>query len=164
LLTALYEAKREGELLQILKNVDGRVKRLWPGVRDVGPTILVDVGLNRMLPMAVLGDGFCRVLLMSTGLLQTNSRFLIVDEIDSGLHYSVMQSVWRGLSTISSHKQIFCATHNEEMLHATLDAFAKDQQALRIFRVDRQEDGSIVATKYTYETFRLSSVAGLEIR
>jgi energy-coupling factor transporter ATP-binding protein EcfA2 len=164
LLTYLYETKRDSDLLGILKSVDPRVKRLWPGVRDVGPTVLVDVGLSRMLPMTLLGDGFCRVLLMTTGLLLTNSRFLMVDEIDSGLHYSVMPSVWNGLSTLPNQKQVFCATHNEEMLHATLGAFESNQDALRIFRVDRQEDGAIEATKYTYESYRVSSAAGLEIR
>jgi DNA repair ATPase RecN len=101
---------------------------------------------------------------MTTGLLLTNSRFLIVDEIDSGLYYSVMRSVWDGLSTLPNQKQVFCATHNEEMLHATLAAFESHQDDLRIFRIDREDDGNVKATKYTYESYRVSSAAGLEIR
>lgn len=164
LLTSLYETKREGELLRILQNVDPRIVRLWPGVRDVGPTILVDVGLPHMLPMNVMGDGFCRVLLMATGLLFASSQLLIVDEIDSGLHYTVMQPLWRGLASLGDSKQVFCATHDDEMLKATLDVFAEQPDALRIFRLDRGSDNQVTATKYSYDTFLNSAKASLEVR
>ncbi|MFI5380882.1 MAG: ATP/GTP-binding protein [Tepidisphaerales bacterium] len=164
LLTSLYETKREGELLELLRRVDPRITRLWPGVRNSGPTVMVDVGLARSLPMNVLGDGFCRVALMVTGLLSGDARLLIVDEIDSGLHHSIMHSVWEGIIGIAGDKQVFCATHNEEMLRATLGAFGEHHDWLRVFRLDRHEDGTLTAQKYTYETYDISDKAGLEIR
>lgn len=159
LLTSLYETKRENELLDLLKKVDPRIIRMWPGIRKSGPTVFLDIGLTRSLPMNVLGDGFCRVVLMATGLLWTSGQLLIVDEIDSGLHHSIMRSVWKGIAGIAGEKQIFCATHNEEMLRATLAAFEQHQDWLRIFRLDRHEDGTLTAQKYTYETFRISDQA-----
>lgn len=164
LLTTLYEKKRESELIDVIRRVDDRVQRLWPGVRDVGPTVLVDIGLPRMLPMNALGDGFCRVALMATGLLLGNSKLLVVDEVDSGLHYSVMASVWEGILSLAHDRQVFCATHNEEMLRSTLAGFDKDRDALRIYRLDRVRDGGVRAQKYTYDSFAESERAGLEIR
>jgi len=164
LLTSLYENKRDREFLDLLRKVDPRIERIFPGVTKSGATILVDVGHPRALPINVLGDGFCRVALMATGLLHGKGKLLIVDEIDSGLHYSIMRSVWEGIAGISADIQVFCATHNEEMLRATLAAFENHPDWLRVFRLDRHDDGGVTAQKYTYETFNISEKAGLEIR
>jgi hypothetical protein len=164
LLTTLYEQKREGLLIDMLRRIDPRVQRFFPGTRNTGPTVLVDVGLAHMLPINVLGDGFCRAALMATGLLVGNTKALVVDEIDSGLHYSVMKSVWNGLAGLARDKQVFCATHNEEMLSATLDAFDDCREDLRVFRIDRHDDGEVTVEKFDYEAFELSDRARMEIR
>ena len=113
-----------------------------------------------------LGDGFCRVCLILTGLTMQGPKLLLVDEIDSGLHNSVMDTFWKSLIDITkiTGGQVFCSTHNEEMLHTTLGAFANDQNALRIFRLDRSEEGPITAQKYDYQAFASADNAGLDVR
>ena len=164
LLTSLFEKKQEADFLEVMQLVDKRVVKMWPGVRPSGPTVLVDIGLPHMLPINLLGDGICRVALMATGLLSGQSKILIVDEIDSGLHFSVMPSVWRGISKLAQQKQVFCATHSEEMLSAAMEAFAETPQDLRFFRIDRLENDRVRATPLDYTTVEASRRAGLEIR
>ncbi|MCC7351569.1 MAG: AAA family ATPase [Phycisphaerales bacterium] len=164
LLTTLYEQKRESEIIETLQQIDGRLKRLWPGVRQNSPVVLADVGLPVMLPINVLGDGFCRVALMITGLLFGNPKLLIVDEVDSGLHHTVMEKFWASMLSLGHDKQVFCSTHDEEMLEATLPAFKKHQDALAIYRIDRKDDGTVRAERYDYETFELATRAQLEVR
>lgn len=163
LLTSLREQKRESDLVDILRRVDSRVTQLWPGVKRNSTTILVDIGLPRMIPMNLMGDGFCRATLIATGML-FRSKVMVVDEIDSGLHHSVMESLWKAILGLTANKQLFCATHSEEMLRATLHAFEDDQEALRVIRVERSPDGEMSAITLPYEQFSLASRADLEVR
>ncbi len=165
-LTALYESKSERPFVETLKRIDPRIERIVPGSRQNQPVVLVDIGLPRLIPMNSLGDGFCRVCLIATGIASRGPQLVIVDEIDSGLHFSVMPAFWDSVLALLDQwpVQLFCATHNEEMLQTTLAAFAKHKAALRIFRLDRGADGSISAQKYTYDTFQEATKAGFDVR
>jgi energy-coupling factor transporter ATP-binding protein EcfA2 len=166
LLTQLYENKLSDKFVKMVRTLDPRTIAFQPGIRGATPVVLVDVGLSVMLPLNVLGDGFCRVVLMATGLFATDSAVLIVDEIDSGLHSTAMTEVWKGICDLSvkEDKQIFCTTHNEEMLLRTIEAFEGSPELLRIFRIDRLKDGQSRATKYTYDELHRADVTAVDIR
>jgi ABC-type glutathione transport system ATPase component len=165
-LTMLQEKKRSANFLELVKAVEPRAVNILPGVRGSSPMVFVDVGLPKLLPIDVLGDGLCRVVLMATGLYAADAELFAADEIDAGLHFSVMPQVWKGICALAGNesKQVFCTTHNEEMLMNTLDAFADAPEMLRIFRIDRMRDGRVEATKYTYGDFRNADLASLDIR
>ena len=164
LLTSMTRTKTTGAFNNAMKTIDPRVIALHPGATGTTPLVYVDIGEMEMLPINVMGDGFCRVALMVTGLHYATPQMLVVDEIDSGLHWSVMERFWKMLLQSASNKQIFCSTHNEEMLAKTLPAFAEDPDALRIFRLDRLSDGQIIAKKYNYDRYKLAVETGVEIR
>jgi energy-coupling factor transporter ATP-binding protein EcfA2 len=166
LISRLYEAKRESQLLDLLKQVDGRVTRLQPSLTGNSKAVLVDVGLPQMIQMNLLGDGFCRVALMATGLMYFGAKTLNVDEIDSGLHHSVMKVFWDNAIrlTRSQDRQVFCTTHSEEMLQSTLEAFSSSPDDLRIFRIDRHKNGQVTAQKYSYGEYTYAEKSGVDIR
>ncbi len=166
LLTDLSQKNELDEFLQALRRFDNRIVSIESGVRGTAPTILVDVRLPTKLPINVLGDGLCRISLILTGMFSPKSRLLVIDEIDSGLHASVMIAFWKHFADLveKKGKQVFCTTHNEEMLAGTIDAFADCPDLLRIFRIDRLEEGQVQATKYTYDDYRKSENLGWDIR
>lgn len=163
-ITDLTRLKTIDQFVSAIKSFDGRVKNITAGYLGA-PTVLVDVGDPILLPVNVLGDGFCRTSLMITGLFE-GSRKLVVDEIDSGLHVSAMDRFWQTIGGIAREKkkQVFCTTHSEEMLASTIDAFSKNKSDLRIFRIDRTAAGKIVATKYDYDEFFQAKRANADIR
>ena len=165
-LTNLYETKQEQEFTRALNAIDQRVIKLVPGFKRNQAIVFADIGLPRLIPVNALGDGFCRVLLMVTGLFYAKPRLLIVDEIDSGLHATVMKDFWRSLLalSISTDAQVICSTHNEEMLLTTIEAFRDHQDALRIFRVDRKSNLDITVQAYSYDLFKSATAAGQDIR
>lgn len=95
-----------------------------------------------------------------------NPTVLAVDEIDSGLHVSVMQSFWENMGDLARryNRQIFCTTHNEEMLEYAIEGFSAHKGDLRVFRVDRTQDGEVVITKYNYDHFCRAIQAEADIR
>jgi AAA15 family ATPase/GTPase len=165
-LTNLYETKQEEGFIRALKAIDQRVTKLVPGFKRNQPVVLADIGLARLIPVNALGDGFCRVLLMLTGLFFAKPRLLIVDEIDSGLHPTVMKDFWKSLLTLSTaaNAQVICSTHNEEMLLTTIEAFEGQQEALRVFRIDRKSNADVAVQAYTYQLFKSATTAGQDIR
>ena len=166
-LTKLSESEEEEKLfLDVLKKIDPRIKRIRAGIQETFPVVLVDVGLQRMIPIHLLGDGFCRVSLILTGIMGSNSQSIVVDEIDSGLHHSTMKKFWKDLIQLTQQfgVQLFVSTHSEEMLYATLEAFEQSPELLRIFRVERDQEESTQIQKYDYALFRDSERAGFEIR
>lgn len=164
--TGLFEAKREKLFIDALRIIEPHITRVVPTTKNNEPLILVDIGLPRLVPMNVLGDGFCRIALILTGALSGRASVVAVDEIDSGLHYSVMADFWKHLLVLSreSRFQLFCATHNEEMIYHTLTAFAEEPDKLRVYRLDKNSDRFISATKLGYQLVRDSDYAGVEIR
>ncbi len=165
-LTELYSRKQQNEFIRAMRSIEPRLENLIPGTRQNSPTVLADVGLPTLMPINLLGDGFCRISLMVTGAVLGTSKLLVIDEIDSGLHHTVMADFWRSLMDLTSlyGVQVFCTTHNEEMLRSTLEAFADQPEAIRIYRMDRSSDGKTGVQPYSYDLFNNADSAGLDVR
>jgi hypothetical protein len=166
MLTQAVEQRTENQIYEALRRVDPRIVRLVPGIRGREPIVLADVGLARLVPTNVLGDGFSRALLMVTGAVSRTHNLLLVDDIDSGLHNTVMEGVWHSLLTLNAARpfQVFCTTHSEEMLDSTLSAFRGCPNLLRVFRLDRHPDDSVSVQPYTFDLYRDANFAGMDIR
>lgn len=133
----------------LLRHVDKRlvsVEALQTGNRS--PLIYADLGLPEMIPVTHLGAGFCRLLSIYSELLAGDAKILLIDEIENGLHHSVLPTVWKGLIAASNELQvqIFATTHSAECI-AAADAAARESQPheLNLIRLDRVE-GEIKAT------------------
>ncbi len=50
----------------------------------------------------------------------TKAKILLIDEIENGLHHSVIEAVWRGIGALSRNHdiQVFVTTHSEECVNA----------------------------------------------
>lgn len=127
--------------------------------------VVVDMDWGDSIPLAATGDGFNRLALMFTGGLIKQTRFIIVDDVDSGLHHGAMLTVWRALIRFAKkyNKQVFCSTHDDEMLTTTLEAFQDDKDALRIYRVTKNGEET-VATKYDYDLYADTKNFGFDAR
>lgn len=167
MLTQIANTETEKKLWAILQTIKPDLLRLRVGYENNQVDVLADLVGGETLPMTVLGDGFCRVVLMFTPILNSRikNKLILIDEIDSGLHYSIMETVWRGMLELvqQTDKQIFCTTHSDEMLEATLNAFADHQEMLRIYRLSRYA-GELKVQPFDYELYRNTVLSGFEIR
>jgi hypothetical protein len=66
------------------------------------------------LPLGSMGDGMRRLMALATSLAFTKNGCLFVDEIDTGLHYSVMPDMWELVikKAVASNIQVFATTHS----------------------------------------------------
>ena len=137
--------QRNGEEImeQVLRKVDPRVKKARTEVADDGNHVMVDLGFSQMLPLAQAGQGMYRLVSMLSGLIGDRPDIALVDEVDDGLHHSVLTDLWTGLAETAQLLgiQIFATTHSYECIQAAHDAFsARPNYGLGIIQLFRLED------------------------
>ena len=90
----------------------------------------------------------------------------MIDEIENGLHYSVLGDVWRVIDQTAKafNTQIFATTHSRECIVAAHEAFESDDDYdFRLHRLD-QINGTIRAVTYPQGTLEAAIETNLEVR
>ena len=135
----LLSRGRELDVAAVLRVLDQNVE----SVQFLAPTSTsarfparggVVVGLKGRVgrvPLGSLGDGMRRLLALATSLAFAKVEPLFVDEIDSGLHYSVMRDMWKIVVTSAkaSGTQVFATTHSWDCLDG-LSQFCREEPDL----------------------------------
>ena len=75
-------------------------------------------GAGRRAPMGSYGDGMRRLLALSLSLMRTADGFLLIDEIDTGLHWTAMEEMWQLVVETArrSSIQVFATTHSYDCI------------------------------------------------
>ena len=158
--------KKENKIIQTLQIIESRLKNLAIQHRGGVPTIYGDVGLARLVPLPLMGDGIGRLLGIALAISTAPGGIVLIDEVESGLHYTVMSQVWQAIARLAREYdvQIFATTHNEECIRAAHQAFAADE--VYDFALHRLEwvKGAIRAVTYDQETLEAAIEIDVEVR
>ena len=112
---------RESEVVDAMKLLDSDLKSISFLTSDASRmrsdragVLLGFQGGGRRVPLGSHGDGMRRLLALSLALTQTAHGVLLVDEIDTGLHWAVMEDMWRLVvdTARKSSVQVFATTHS----------------------------------------------------
>lgn len=118
--TAIREG-REGEVVEALRIIEPDLDGLFfmAGRRvyryGAGSGVLAAIrGHKRRIPLGSYGDGMRRLLALSLSLINTQHGVLLLDEVDTGLHYSVMGDMWLTVvrAATLANVQVFATTHS----------------------------------------------------
>jgi AAA15 family ATPase/GTPase len=123
-------------------------------------------GYNEPVPSPLLGDGVKRVMSLLLAIGNARNGVVLIDEIENGIHHSMMQSVWNAIAEASVlfKTQIFATTHSAECILAAHEAYKKrNSYDFRIHRLDRI-NGEIKAGTYDQETLEGALSIPLEVR
>ena len=146
-------------IVEILQEVEPRLKRLAVVSIGVTPTIYAEIGLGRLVPLQLLGEGMSRIFSFALAIASAPGGVVLVDEIENGIHHSVMEKVWKAIGAFarSYDVQLFATTHSYECIGAAYRAFEADEEdELRLFRIERTLEGKYRSVKFDRE--RLGSV------
>jgi AAA15 family ATPase/GTPase len=144
----------------ILNKVDSRIRSVRLDHTREGPLITVDVGLMERVPLSHAGQGVYRIVSMLSELLAQRPDICLIDELENGIHYSVLPQLWRGISEISSRLgiQVFVTTHSRECLEATTRVFVdedpentRDFAVIQLMRVRGEVVGRVLDEKRVAE-------------
>ncbi|MFQ6039949.1 MAG: ATP/GTP-binding protein [Candidatus Poribacteria bacterium] len=159
-------AGKQDIVLKFLKLIEPRLRRLAVIVSAGVPTIHGDIGLGRLLPLPLMGGGMGRLSSLILAIANAPDGIVLVDEIENGIHHSVMDDVWKAIAKSAQdfNVQIFAATHSEECIRAAHEAFEEcNSYDFRLHRLEFIDD-SIRAITYDQETLDAAIEVGLEVR
>jgi predicted ATPase len=159
LMVKLYAqaVKRKGgeeRIEKLMQSVDERVKKIRIEPADDGNHIVVDLGLSEMLPLSQAGQGLYRLIAIFAELIGEQPAICIIDELENGIHHSLLEQVWTGLAAVAEEMgiQIFVTTHSLECIRSAHDAFSKRQEydfgIIQLFRVEGVDQGRVLDRKH----------------
>ena len=122
--------------------------------------------LESRVPLGSLGDGIRHLLTTSTAVSRSSHGFVMIDEIDTGLHHSVMSDMWRVLIATAKRLdvQLFATTHSLDCVRslAWLSSNEPDLcEGVRLHRVDEERDRTVV---YTPDEISIAAEQHVELR
>ena len=156
---------RQDKVLEVLQQIEPALKRLAVVSSDKLPTIYADVGVSPLIPIQLLGDGMSRILSLALAIASSSGGMVMVDEIENGIHHSVMEKVWKAVGAFarSYDVQLFATTHSYECIGAAYRAFELDEEdELRLYRIDRSRS-HLRAVRYDRERIGRILESGMEV-
>ncbi len=162
----LEEVGTEKEILPALQILEPRLKKVAVIVTGNGPLLHGDIGMGRMVPLPFMGEGMGRMATLILAMANCPEGVLMIDEIETGLHYSVMTNVWKSLAEAAKrfNVQVFTTTHSWECLKSSHEAFSEiGQYDLSVHRLDRDKD-EVTHVAYDRHMIETALKSGVEIR
>jgi AAA15 family ATPase/GTPase len=128
-------------------------------------------GLARPVPLNSLGDGMVRILQIALKLVTAKGGFLLIDEFENGLHYSVQEKVWALLFEMAQKLdiQIFATTHSWDCIESFSKIAASNLSSQGVlFRIGKSakasDRGRVIATVFDESELQTITQADMEIR
>ena len=106
-----------------------------------------------------------RMLGLALALANAKGGILLVDEIDTGLHYSVMEDMWRMVSERAAalDAQVFATTHSRDC-YESLAAVVRPgsiSTTVTIQRIDAQRERAV---RFSNDDIVAAAERGIEVR
>lgn len=166
---ALVLTPEEDEVVEALKIIEPRIERLAVlGETRGGPAkILLKLdGIEQRIPLGTLGGGIRSLLALVLNLFSARGGFLLVDEIDTGLHYSVMVDMWRLVVETATRLdiQVFATTHSLDCVDALArlrNKYPKIAEEITLHRVEKDASQTVV---YDVDELVIAAESEIEVR
>lgn len=161
----------EDRVVQALKFIDPDIERIAPvtgqpyfgGVGYRGG-FLVRRKDEERIPIGSLGDGIWRMFALAISMSRTKGGLVLIDEVDTGLHHSVMEKMWSFINDVSKETktQVFATTHSYDCVTALASICSEKESASEI-TISRIE-GDAEAVQFTESEIALAARRHIEMR
>lgn len=123
---------------------------------------------DEFVPVNYLGDGFKRIFYIALKVLSLKGKRIMIDEIETGIHYSRQKGFWINILKICNELdvQIFATTHSNECIQAFYEASKQlnEQSDIRLISLQEGEKDKIYCTTYNFENIEAGLYSNIELR
>lgn len=123
------------------------------------------------VPLGSMGDGMLRVLQIVLKVFAAQGGFLLIDEFENGLHYSVQEKIWNLIFELAEQLniQVFATTHSWDCIESFSTVAIKHQKSEGVlFRMGRSartsDHGKVIATVFDENQLLNITQADVEVR
>ena len=160
LFSMLQDQRREQEAIDTIKKIVPSILSIRVSVKNNQPMLMCYVdGSSQDIPLSHMGDGVVRSFSMILQTLTTKSDILLIDEIENGVHYSVLHVLWDAIFANSEINkcQIFATTHSYECIKAAIKSYQNfadsnlypsERNLFAFYRLENRGNDNVTAVRY----------------
>ena len=118
------------------------------------------------VPLKGLGDGISRLFAASLALAVSRDGFLVIDEVENGIHHSIQFGFW-SMILKAAHEynvQVLATTHSFDCIRAFASAASIVEESEGTLIRLEGENGDLRAIEYTEEELQIASDQDIEVR
>lgn len=151
--------EKEKNVIEALNSIDKSVERL-AFVNEGGSNVAKVKQKNSEKPVSLrsMGDGINRILTIILAMVNCENGYLLIDEFENGLHYSVQEKLWEIIFFLANklNVQVFATTHSSDAIRTFEDVANSrtkyhDAQLIKL----RAIDGEIEAVEMDAEDLKI---------
>jgi len=121
---------------------------------------------NGPIPLRSMGEGMSRMFGIALALVNAKDGMLLIDEVDTGLHYSVLPDLWKLIFEVAHrlNVQVFATTHSKDCLDAF--QYAADENTEEegvLIRLENRKAG-VGAVTFDEEELAIVTRERIEVR
>lgn len=140
--------------------------------RDMRRTGIIKLkNKQKPIPLNSMGDGVLRILQLVLGMFPAKGGYLLIDEFENGLHYSVQEKIWELLFDLAKSMdiQVFVTTHSWDCIESFSKASTENRKIeASLFRLGRSmmldNRGEVIATVYDKNKLLNLTQSDVELR
>ena len=147
-------------LIEIMRELDPAIEDIVTISRKNVSRLHVRIG-QKWIPLQYAGDGVMKLLHICLSIMERPDGLLLIDEIETGFHYSMYAPLWRIIDKISKkfNCQIIATTHSYEMISA-LNENHYESDDFVYYRLGKSDDG---VNAFRYDSSMLDSALSFEM-
>ncbi len=160
----IYEALQtiEPRIERIASVSSGRYK--YSGSRGGFVVRLSDS--EQRVPIGSLGDGIWRMLGLALAIVSVKGGVLLIDEIDTGLHFTTLSDMWKLIWETAKKLdvQVFATTHNSDCWTSLATIASREDVAADGITIQRIEPDKKTSVVFTEKEIAIAAERGIEVR
>lgn len=165
----LVLTSEEDKVVAAMKIIEPSIERLAFTSRQRSPSNVAFVklaGQEQRLPLGSFGEGTRRLLALAVYLVKASGGVLLVDEIDTGLHYTALESMWRFVieSARRLDVQVFATSHSGDCVRALAWLQTEAPELAADVSVHRIERGAERSVRYSAADIEIAARHHMDVR
>ena len=161
--------KAAEELIEILREFDSDIISINAAKKSMSSApeyMILSQRHKKALPLNVYGDGMKKAVLLLSALLRARNGILLLDEFETAIHTSAMDSIfsWLLKSAIKLNVQVFLTSHSKEAIEKVLKSGDELQQHINLYTLYNYEGQNLVRKMGCVEAINAQENLGLELR
>jgi predicted ATP-dependent endonuclease of OLD family len=154
-------------VIKALQNIEPMIERIASiSFRPGNSFVLKLAGSDQRVPIGSMGDGILRILGLTLAIVNAKGGVLLVDEIDTGLHFTAMYDMWKLIYETAKQLniQVFATTHSRdcwESLAEIAETEDSSENDIVIHRIEKGRANSIVIGE---DEMAIAAERGIEVR
>jgi AAA15 family ATPase/GTPase len=162
-------SEKESYVIDALRIIEPNVERIAfieenPRERTA---IIKLINNKNVVPLRSMGDGINRIFTIILALVNSDNGFLLMDEFENGLHYTVQKKLWEIVFNLSQtlNVQVFATTHSGDCI-AGFEEVVNQSENFSLGKLIRLEskNGNIKQVEFEAGELKIAGQFNIETR